>query len=92
MDIVRVDILDEDKLESKHSVQGFQVREVFKSKPRIRFMERGKYQGENVYAAYGQTENGRYLVVFFIYKLSRVALVLSARDMDNHERKRYEKK
>jgi uncharacterized DUF497 family protein len=36
--------------------------------------------------------NTLHLVVFFIYKLSRVALVLSARDMDDKERKRYGRK
>jgi len=92
MDILQVDILDEDKLESKHGVRESEAREVFRSEPRIRFVERGKYRGEDVYAAYGQTESGRYLAVFFIYKLSRVALVLSARDMDGKERKRYGRK
>ncbi len=92
MEIARVDILDEDKLESKHQVRHFEVREVFANEPRIRFIERGTYQGEHAYAAYGQTDEGRYLTVLFIYKLSRVALVLSARDMDGKERRRYGRK
>ena len=92
MDIVRVDILDADKLERKHDVLESEAREIFRGKPRIRFIERGKFKGEDVYAAYGQTEDGRYLSVFFIYKLSRIALVLSACDMDSKERKRYGKK
>lgn len=92
VDIVAVDILDEDKLARKHDVRDSEVREVFRGEPRVRFIERGRYQGEDVYAAYGQTEEGRYLTVLFIYKLSRVALVLSARDMDSKERKRYGRK
>lgn len=92
MNITRVDILDEDKLERKHSVHEEEVREVFRSNPRIRFIASGHYQGEDVYAAYGQAESGRYLAVFFVYKLSRVALVLSARTMDQKERKRYGRK
>jgi len=40
----------------------------------------------------GQTESGRYLIVFFIYKKDNRALILSARDMTPAERKRYEKK
>lgn len=92
MDIVRVDILDEDKLQRKHDVRGYQAREIFSGNPRIRFIERGKYRGEDVYAAYGQTDEGRYLIVFFVYKLSGVALVLSAREMNSRERKQYGKK
>ena len=89
---MRVEILDEDKLERKHNVRSYQVFEVMRSDPRIYFTERGKRKGEDVYAAYGQTEAGRYLVLFFIYKLTRVALVVSARDMDESERKRYARK
>lgn len=92
MEIARVDFLDEDKLESKHGVRAYEVLEIMRTKPRIYFQERGKRKRENLYAAYGQTENGRYLVVFFIYKLTRVALVMSAREMDESERKRYARK
>lgn len=92
MDITRIDILDADKLEHKHNVQSFEVYEVMNGAPRIRFAKRGKRRGENVYVAYGQTESGRYLTVFFVYKLTRAALVLSARDMDESERKNYARK
>ena len=40
----------------------------------------------------GQTSAGRYLMVFFVRKKTRQALILSARDMTDSERKRYEKK
>jgi hypothetical protein len=92
MDIAQVDILDEDKLESKHNVRATEVFEVIRNQSRIRFSTHGQRKGEDVYAAYGQTESGRYLTVFFIYKLSRTALVISARDMDQKERKRYGRK
>jgi uncharacterized DUF497 family protein len=42
-----------------------------------------------VYAALGQTESGRYLIVFFILKQGAVALPISARDMTPRERKLY---
>jgi uncharacterized DUF497 family protein len=51
-----------------------------------------KNKNENLYIALSRTDDGRYLTIFFIYKLSRVALVISARDMDFAERKRYAKK
>ena len=43
-------------------------------------------------SAAGQTDAGRYLVVFFVYKADNTALVLSARDMDRRERRQYERK
>jgi len=46
----------------------------------------------NVYVAFGQTDGGRYLVVFFILKKNRQALILSARDMTRAERRKYAKK
>jgi uncharacterized DUF497 family protein len=45
-----------------------------------------------VYVAYGRTEEGRYLTVFFIHKQSGYALILSARDMDEKERATYRRK
>lgn len=87
-----MDILDEDKLDRKHTVRPFEVEEVLLSNPRIYFVEKGNVRGEDVYLALGKTEEGRYLTVFFIYKANRVALVMSAREMDSTERKRYAKK
>ena len=60
------------------------------NKPDLRFVEKGHYTGENVYSAMSQTDNGRYLIVFFIHKKNKRALILSARDMTKNERKRYE--
>jgi hypothetical protein len=66
---------------------------VLLSKPHIRRIGKGKRRkGEHLYAAYGQTETGRYLTVFFIHKGGNEALIISARDMDNKERKRYGRK
>lgn len=81
-----------EKLARKHAVEQAEVREVLSNSPRFRFIEKGHRRGENVYAAYGQTDAGRYLVVFFIHKPNHQALILSARDMTDSERKRYEKK
>jgi len=49
-------------------------------------------RGENVYAALGRTDGGRYLIVFFVRKKTGQALPISARDMSFSERKKYEKK
>lgn len=84
--------LDEviEKLQEKHNVQQHEVREVFANRPRFRFVEKGHHRGENVYAALGQTDAGRYIIVFFVCKKNRQALVLSARDMTPAERRKYE--
>ena len=87
--------LDEfiEKLAVKHNVSLGEVEQVFLNSPHIRFISKGRKQrDEDVYAAYGQTENGRYLSVFFIYKKGNLALIISARNMDNKERKRYGRK
>jgi hypothetical protein len=78
-----------EKIEAKHGVSPEEVEEVFASEPQVRRMEKGHFRGEDVYRALGQTEAGRYLVVFFIYKLTQEALILSARDMDRKERRIY---
>ncbi len=81
-----------DKLLAKHHVAPEEVEEIFYAKPMVRFHEKGRIQGEHVYTALGQTEAGRYLIVFFILKRQGQALVISARDMTSVERKYYERK
>ncbi|HZQ09536.1 MAG TPA: BrnT family toxin [Anaerolineae bacterium] len=81
-----------DKLISKHNVETYEVQEVLNNKPKIRFVEEGERKGEDVYLALGQTDAGRYLAVLFIYKETREALILSARDMAPKERRQYGKK
>ena len=81
-----------EKLERKHQVFTEEVEEVFRNAPRFNFIVKGQVAGENVYRALGQTDDGRYLAVFFIYKRGGKALPISARDMDAKERRRYGKK
>ena len=84
--------LDEiiEKLVQKHAVDQAEVEDVFINRPHLRFISKGRRQrNEDVYAAYGQTEAGRYLTVFFIHKPGNLALIISARDMDGKERKLY---
>ena len=82
----------EEKLGRKHHVRDSEVEEVFKNRPHIEFRERGEsVEGEDLYAAWGRTNAGRYLIVFFIHKFTQDALVLSARNMNKSERKFYAK-
>ena len=81
-----------EKLAVKHHVTQDEAEEVFFNRPKYRFVESGYRSGEDVYAVSGQTDAGRYLAVFFICKPANLALILSARDMDQKERRRYERK
>ncbi len=81
-----------EKLERKHNVQQYEVREVFNNSPMFRYVEKGLQPNENVYAGLGQTNGGRYIIIFFIYKTNKHALIMSARDMTQSERKKYEQK
>ena len=78
----------EEKLWHKHRVDAGEAEFVLFTTDHIRFVERGDRPTEDLYAAYGQTQGGRYLVVMFLYKpRSRQALPISARDMTRAERR-----
>ena len=83
----------EEKLAKKHRVTLREARQTLLNEPRIRFAEKGFTEGEDVYAAFGQTFGGRYLSVFFVFKPSdNTAIIISARDMSKKERKSYARK
>lgn len=77
------------KLAEKHNVLIEEVEEVLFGDAHLRRVERGRAAGEDVYAAYGQTSGGRYLIIFFIRKQATAALPISARDMTQAERRYY---
>lgn len=64
-----------EKIHSKHSVAIDEAEEVFFNRPKYRFIEKGYRSGEDVYCAMGQTDAGRYLIAFFIYKFTKLALM-----------------
>lgn len=66
-----------------------EVEEIFAAEPKFRFVEKGQREAEDVYMALGQTDPGRYLTVHFIHKETNEALILSARNMADKERKMY---
>ena len=51
-----------EKLIVKHQVSQVEVREILNSSSHFRFIEKGHFPGENVYASMGQTGSGRYLL------------------------------
>jgi uncharacterized DUF497 family protein len=81
-----------EKMERKHGVTTSEVEQILHGKQKVRRVARGNVGGEDVYLALGQTDGGRYLAVFYILKKDRSVLPISARDMDDKERRRYERK
>ncbi len=76
-----------EKIEVKHGLQWEEVEEVFEGKMRIFRTHRRDQYGESRYLALGRTKAGRYLTVFFIGVPPDQAKVLTARDMDEKERR-----
>lgn len=81
-----------EKLQEKHGVEQNEVEQVFAGKPRYFRGPKSKRRGENIYYAFGQTTGERYLVVTYIKKKDGRALILSAREMTDKERRRYKRK
>lgn len=75
-----------DKLAWKHDVTTDEVEEVFSRSPHYRLIEVSDIAGEDLYAALGQTESGRYLIIYFVHKTTGEALVVSAREMTKKEK------
>lgn len=76
-----------EKLEVKHHVTTDEVEEVLRGRKKVLRVEKGNVEGEDIYLALGQTDTGRYLAIFFILKANHDALPISARDMDQKERR-----
>ncbi len=79
---------DEKNIEhiANHGVEPYEAEEVIDDQPFI-----GK-AGNGKYAAYGQTDAGRYLLVVFAEKSEYRLRVITARDMTNAEKKRHRRR
>ncbi|MCD5425522.1 MAG: BrnT family toxin [Methanosarcinaceae archaeon] len=80
-----------EKIENKHHVTISEVEEILYSRNKVYRIAKGDVQNEDVYLVLGKTNAGRYLSVFFILKKNCRILPISARNMDNKERKKYVK-
>ena len=61
MEILDIILTDDvlDKIIWKHNISELELRQVINNQPNIRFMEKGKVKGENLYVALGTTDAGR---------------------------------
>jgi uncharacterized DUF497 family protein len=80
-----------EKLQWKHNVGEQEVIEVLQNQPKFQRKEAGYKAGEDIYVAFGQTDTGRFLSVFFVYTQDQRAIIVSARDMTQQERRKYGK-
>ena len=91
MEISRIIWLEDivEKLLWKHTVEEMEVIEVLEDKPVFKYKEAGYQPGEHVYAAFGHTNTERLLSVFFVYTQDQRAIIVSAREMSQKERRKY---
>jgi len=70
-------------IEERHGIIPEEAEEVFFNHPLFRKTHSGRF------IAYGQTDEGKYLFVVFLYKPNAVVRVITARNMDSRERRYY---
>jgi uncharacterized protein len=73
-----------------HNVAFFECEEVFLNKPLLLFDDAKHSASEKRYFAFGKNNSGRRLYVVFTIRHNKIRII-SARDMNNKERKIYEK-
>ena len=71
---------------ARHGVEPDEAESVLDDSPLILRSEDGKY------LAYGQTDEGRYLLVVFVRRSATSIRVISARDMTEAEKKRHRRR
>jgi uncharacterized DUF497 family protein len=76
---------DEQNLEhiAQHMVGPDEAEAVLGNKPRV------LRTGDGKYLAYGQTDDGRYLLVVYVVRPGPLIRVITARDMDTSEKKQH---
>ncbi|MBI9021453.1 MAG: BrnT family toxin [Verrucomicrobia bacterium] len=78
-----------DKNRQKHKVSTGECEEIFFNQPLIILDDPAHSKNETRYAAYGVTNEGRTLMVYFTVRKTKYR-VISARDMHRKERRFYE--
>ena len=79
-----------DKNLLKHQVHNWECEQIFFNEPLIILDDPKHSLSEKRWAAFGQTDAGRFLAIVFTKRI-KLLRVISARDMNRKERKFYEK-
>jgi hypothetical protein len=77
-----------DKNKKSHNVENYECEQVFFNSPLIVISDEKHSVGENRYAAFGKSLQGRLLTVVFTKRNDKIR-VISARDMNKKEREFY---
>lgn len=77
-------------VETSHGVTKDEVEELFYNKPQYR-ISNSQPNDPKRYLAFGQTDDGRYLVVVFVKMQNGDVKPFSARDMTASEKRNYKK-
>ena len=80
-----------DKNLIKHNVENWECEQVFFNRPLLVLEDPKHSVSEERWAAFGKTDTDRFLVVIFTKK-NELIRIISARDMNNRERKFYNEK
>lgn len=75
----------------KHNVENWECEQVFFNRPLLVLDDLKHSVSEKRWAAFGKTDTDRFLVIVFT-KRNNLIRIISARDMNNRERKFYDKK
>jgi len=82
----------EEKIEVEHNVTVDEVWEVFYNNDDKAIFYKSPRKGEKRYLALGRTFAGRYLAVAFVKPEKNVVRIITARDMNQNERRQYNRK
>ena len=80
-----------DKNLIKHNVENWECEQVFFNRPLLVIEDPKHSVSEERWAVFGKTDTDRFLVVIFT-KRNDLIRIISARDMNNRERKFYNEK
>ncbi|MBI3540739.1 MAG: BrnT family toxin [Deltaproteobacteria bacterium] len=76
-----------EKLEVKHGIQWYEIEEVFRGRIKLYRTQKSDQYGEARYLGLGRSRAGRYLTVFFVGVPPDQAKIITARDMNEKERR-----
>jgi len=82
---------NQDKIRIRHKVTKFECEEIFFNQPLLIGVDSKHSQNENRYFVLGRSDRNRFLFTVFTIR-NNLIRVISARDMNNKEKRKYEER